>query len=482
MVWFRGSDNMIIAENILAPKHFEAFCWTYLTHYLKHPIGDFHRELINLIRFRRVAIAAPRGFAKTTYFSVFYPLFRALTTPGVSILITSATATLAETLLLKIRNELENNTMLIEHFGYQNKKGKWASDAIHLDNGSVIMAKGSVKYQIRGDRLDIVIADDLETDELVASKERLIEFNKWFWTTLIGTVKPSGQLICIGTLLHPDSFLSELVTQGRKGWTTRIYRAEVGEGEAVKSLWPEEWPLKKLKEYEMEVGTYAYQQEKMNSPLADEQRTFKEGWFKFFEKEPQGCVYFTTVDPAIDIENPNDYTAIVTCAVDSDKNIYVVETLNKRMLPKETIDAIFDVYHRWSPQTIAIEEVGFQKMLRYEVEEERRRRKVYPVIAPLKSGGRRKDMRIQALQPWFENGKIHIKKSQDILYTQLKRFPGGRHDDVIDALAYMLDIIRPATPDQIKANPHSIGALYRRYKYGTSSDKYWGNNHLRSIR
>ena len=198
---------MIIAENILTPRHFEAFCWTYLTHYLKHPIGDFHRELVNLIRFRRVAIAAPRGFAKTTYFSVFYPLFRALTTPGVSILITSATATLAESLLLKIRTELENNTMLIEHFGYQNKKGKWAADAIHLDNGSVIMAKGSVKYQIRGDRLDIVIADDLETDELVASKERLNEFNKWFWTTLIGTVKPNGQLIVIGTLLHPESFL-----------------------------------------------------------------------------------------------------------------------------------------------------------------------------------------------------------------------------------------------------------------------------------
>jgi len=62
------------------PKTFMAFIVLNLRHHLKKQtkdgmLGRFHRELCSLITNKRLAIAAPRSFAKSSYFSFFYNLF-----------------------------------------------------------------------------------------------------------------------------------------------------------------------------------------------------------------------------------------------------------------------------------------------------------------------------------------------------------------------------------------------------------------------
>jgi predicted phage terminase large subunit-like protein len=221
----------------------------------------------------------------------------------------------------------------------------------------------------------------------------------------------------------------------------------------------------------------------MNDPIPDELRTFQEQWFKYYTDIPENVIYFTTVDPAIAVEDINDYTAIVTCAIDQKENIYVVETIEKRMLPSETVDTIFDVYKRWRPASIGIESVGFQRMLHYDIDREKKRRAEYPVIVELKSGGRRKGLRVEALQPWFEAGRIFLKESQEELKTQLLRFPSPNyHDDLIDALAYQLDIMRPALRDVQKLNPECFLAHILRMKEKRKRSEggpVWGNLNLR---
>ena len=102
---------------------------------------------------------------------------------------------------------------------------------------------------------------------------------------------------------------------------------------------------------------------------------------------------------------------------------------------------------------------------------------MYPITRELKSEGRRKTLRIEALQPRFECGKVFIRESQEELATQLLRFPSPRgHDDIIDALAYQLDIMRPATVQQERLNPNSFIALFRREAGKASTNEVWGNH------
>lgn len=456
---------------------FEGFIWKHLNHHLSYPIRDFHRELILLTTYPKVAVAAPTGFAKSTYFSFFYPLFKLLEKPGIQILLISATGSLAEHWALKIRQELEFNPGILAYYGPQNSKGKWAVDELHMDNGSVLMAKGAEK-QIRGFRPDLIICDDIETDEMVLSTERRKKFDAWFWTALSSRLKPDGRLLVIGTFLHPESFMAELVNKGREGWTTRFYAAIKQDDE---SLWPDMWPLTALESKRKEMGEYAFQQEYMNNPLPDDLRIFQKEWIKYYDRLPEAMAVFTTIDPAISVKDSADKTAIITCGVDADRNIYVLDVVNSRLLPSEVVDAVFSVYERFKPAVIGIETEGFQRLYKRDLEQERIKRGLYPVIRELKSGGRRKELRIEGLQPFFESGKIMLKandKNQEELVTQLLRFPSRRcKDDAIDALAYQLDIIKPANEQAEQINPDSVYASILARKRGrlNSSDKYYGN-------
>lgn len=463
----------------LDQKKFEAFAYYHLTHHMQYPVSDFHKELISALAHPRIAIAAPRGHSKSTWCSFFYPLFMALEHPGIKIIIVSATASLSEVILAKIKKEIETNLTIREFYGDQEGSRKWTGSHLELANESEIVAMGT-GGQIRGRRPDVVIGDDLEDDETVLSADRRKKFDNWFWNEAVGTFKGAeGQFVVVGTILHPESFLAEIINQGRFGWKTRFYQAIKKDGT---SLWPDMWPIGVLHARKMELGEYGFNQEYMNDPIPDDKRVFQRQWVKYFEREPEGCVYFTTIDPAISTDRDSDCTAIVTCAVDNKENLWVVDVVNDRLLPNEVVDKVFELYRKYKSSVIGIETVAAQKLFKYEIDREKKRRNEYPIVRELKTGGRRKGLRIEALQPLFENGKIMIKEKHTELVTQLLSYPSTRcHDDIIDALAYQLDIIRPAKGQVTHVNPNSFLAVLerRRKRHKNQTGGYWGNQYVR---
>lgn len=467
------NHSLVPTFDPIRPSLLEAFIWMHAQQELPYPIGKWHRTLMANIVHKRVGIAAPRGFAKSHYMSYYYPLCTALEKPGTNILLISASGTLAEELLAKIKNKIETSDTLMQFYGDQ-VGDKWTTDYIKLNNGSVIMAKGAGR-QIRGFRPDIVICDDLETDEMVASVDRREKFDHWFWTNVVGMLLAHGQIIVVGTILDPDSFLAELIFEGRHGWTTKLYRAIKDDGTA---LWPDQWPLNVLDDYRKEQGSLKFEQEFMNNPIPKEARTFREDWFHYFSTPPKGLVHFTTVDPAISDAKTADDTAIVTCGVDENRNIYVIDYTAKRMQPTEIIDEIFRHFKKYKSAVVGIETVGYQKMLFHAIKQERLKRQAYPVITELKDGGRQKDLRIKALQPFFETGKIFMKETQDKLKVQLLRFPSPRcHDDIIDALAYQLDIIHASRKTAPQINPDSFLAHIENKRRSQQRAGHWGEHH-----
>ena len=461
------------------PEQFEAFAWLHLRgkDLMELPIGDFHRELISLTVHKKVAIAAPRQFSKSTWAAKFYPLYRALEDPGAKIMIVSSTQDLGMGHLEAIKAIIDHSPSLKEFYGEQKNEKEWRKEDIVLKNGSKIYARGYTG-RIRGDRTDLVVCDDIEDDEVVESPDRLKKLEDIFNNVILQTLDPdSGQAIVIGTILHPESFLAKIIESQKHTWETRFYQAIKQDGT---SLWPGKWPISLLEEKRKELTEYSFQQEYMNNPIPPDLRKFQRQWFKYFESEPPGCNYYTAVDPAIETKDVNDETAIVTIAVDHHDNAYVVEVFNKRMLPSEIIDRIFETYKRFK-STIGIEIVGYQRMLEQEVKKQRMERGLYPVIVELKSGGRRKTVRIEAMQPRFEHGKIYFKKGMDTLESQLLRFPSPRtHDDCPDSLSYALSMAHPSSAPQTKVNPDSFDAALEEIEGYTQDRKIFGRHRVRS--
>ena len=95
------------------------FTDTYLSHLMESKRPEFHREIMSRLEnpTARELFIAPRGFAKSTICSRFYPLWLACYGKKKDIFLVSATISLAKENLRIIRQELENNEKLIADFG-----------------------------------------------------------------------------------------------------------------------------------------------------------------------------------------------------------------------------------------------------------------------------------------------------------------------------------------------------------------------------
>jgi predicted phage terminase large subunit-like protein len=135
----------------------------------------------------------------------------------------------------------------------------------------------------------------------------------------------------------------------------------------------------------------------------------------------------------------------MTVGVTSDKNIYVLDYDRGHYQPKKTIEAIFDMYDRWKDvahiKTVGVETVQYQKAMMYLLKDECKRRQIYMPLRELKAD-RDKVRRVQALEPAFARGEVHIKISHVDLEREILEFPYSKHDDAVDTLAYILQVLR----------------------------------------
>jgi hypothetical protein len=247
------------------------FAAYFFDSYLTVKAPKFHGEIYELLKNEnRVALAAPRGHAKSTIISVIYPTWLALFHRRSDICVISASETLAVELVRKIKHELESNRKIIAFFG-DVKSDKWTESHLVLNNKYRvnIRAKGA-GGQIRGFRPDVLICDDIETDLTVESQEQRDKLKNWIFKACLNTLLPHGQFIIIGTIIHPLSVLNDLL-EIDNGWKKKKYRAYI---DAVQEkgyeLWPNMWSHERLQARKAEIGSWAFAAEYLNDPVFDE--------------------------------------------------------------------------------------------------------------------------------------------------------------------------------------------------------------------
>jgi predicted phage terminase large subunit-like protein len=422
------------------------------------PSPPFHKEMTTLaLTNPRVAIAAPRGHAKSTSMTFFYPLYMALYEKKKFIVIISASEDSAKKFLRRIRNELEANQRLLFAFGHQ-KTDKWSETELRLQNGATIIAKGR-GAQMRGlisghTRPDLIILDDLEDDELVRSQLRRLDLEDWFNGAVMPTLAAkSGSVVYVGTILHEDSLLNRLLNKNLyPDFKTKKYAA-IQDGA---SLWPEHFSLEEL---ERKKAAYIardklanFYMEYLNDPIPQESAVFKPEFFQYFEDLPPRNELVTEV--FIDLgggstKKSADPTAMVVLCLDKHNTIFINDYINDKMGvdTKRIANAMFELYGKYKPSKFTIEKTVASNMIQAALNQEMIRRGIHlnvEYVNPTRgsSSDRRglmsdgKYQRIAAMQAAFKLGVIKMRPWMTDLKEQLQAFPRATHDDLTDALAY----------------------------------------------
>ncbi len=439
-------ELLAVKRRGVAQKSLEKFVDCYLQHLSNNKRPVFHKEIMGKIEkigldsknsdIRQLYIA-PRGFAKSTLCSRFFPLWLALYGYKKDIFLISATISIAKENLRIIRNELEGNEKLLNDFGDM-KSDKWTEEQLVLKNGITIRAKGQ-GFQIRGFRPDIIICDDLEDDSVIYSKEQRDKLEVWFFRTLLPTLKPDQHLIYIGTKLHQFALIAKLEKQ--EEFESHLYKALVNE----KSIWEDAWPTEELlkrKKYSL----YAFEAEYQNNPLSLEEQPIKIHHLEGVKAEGGIAEACMSLDPAISEKETSDYRAIQIMGRTESGEFKELLTVRGRWGVEEMVDKVIDLYveykNKWNILRVLVEEVAFQKILRKLLIKKSREKDIYMPISTTELGvganKRPKDKltRLMQVVHLFEGRLVEIQNTD--LFQELLAFPFGDYDDMVDVTVYNL--------------------------------------------
>jgi len=429
----------------------------------------------------QIAIAAPRRHAKSTACTLTYLLACMVFRERSYALLISDTVSQASQFLADIKKELADNERLRILFKIKEFTKDTEDDVIVLcEDGYLfrITARGA-EQKLRGlkwnnKRPDLIMGDDLENDEMVMNKDRRDKFKRWFYGACLPCLSSKGIIRIVGTILHEDSFLNNLMPKDHDRWTRtselKMWSEKKSAWLSVKYrahnetfteiLWPQMWTKEKFiamkEDYTARGIPDVYSQEILNEPIDETIAFFKRHDFIALtpEDKKKSLHYYITGDLAISEEENADYSVFVVAGIDEDKNIQIRNVIRERLDGREIVDTIISLQRVYNPELFGLEEMQVSKSIGPFLREEMLATGVYPSMLMLKHKGKDKMARARSIQARMRANTIKFDKHGDwygAFEDELAKFPRATKDDQVDAFAYlgmMLDSLVEAPTQQ----------------------------------
>jgi phage terminase large subunit-like protein len=416
------------------------------------PFSGLHDQIFNVLddtSKQKVVIMAPRGWGKTSIMNLAFPAKNILFKDKRFIVPISNTSTQAVMQGENLKNELMTNEYIGKLWGNL-KTDQFSKEQWVTGTGTMVFPRGSGQ-QVRGilfgnQRPDLIICDDLEDTESVKSEDQRRKLKEWFFADVLNSVNRADnwRIIVIGTLLHEDSLLANLMEDD--SWFK--LRLELCDDE-YRSNWPEQLSDKQVAElvdeYRQQGLLDVFYREYRNMAISTEDAPFVQSLFRDYEegalngKEVESVVI---VDPAKTVKMHSDFSAVVGVGVDQMKHhIYFRDCVSHRMHPDELYDEAISMCQRLGCRVLAIEVTSLHDFITYPLKNEIIRRGLNLEVVELTATGKKED-RIKQLVPLYRKGLVfHNKGVSKILEEQLLSFPRSRRLDVMDAFAYVVKLL-----------------------------------------
>lgn len=482
------------------------------------PTPPFHRKLwaVACSSAPLVAIAAPRGHAKSTAITHVYTLACLCFREKDHILIVSDTEGQAVNFLQDIKREFEENELLREAFGFV----CWVKDAEReaigrWDDGSEfrLLAAGSGQklrgMKWRNKRPNLIIGDDLENDELVMNDERRAKFREWVFKALLPSGSKNAHVRFVGTILHLDSMLERLMpneqdpstvieplvtysTNPERSWVSLKFRAHPGPTDYSELLWKEQYSeerLKQIRETYVEQGfPEGYAQEYLNNPIDDSLAYFRKDDFVALPEEARVAnarvegnepeEFYAAIDMAISTANSRAYTVIAVCGLTPSGILRVRDIRRFRGDSLDIIEEMFAVQAAWKPEIFVVEKENISTA-------------IGPILSTEMMKPSRPFIRLEEVTPHSQDKPKRARPLQyrhrahmiqydtgaewyPALQQEMMHFPRGKYQDQVDALAWIGQIL-----DKMQHTPTwkeiEDDAYYDEWN-NTMQDSYSGRN------
>ncbi len=434
-------------------------------------LNTIHKDLCYFLEENHLfkLILMPRYSFKSSICTIGYILKELVNDPNQRVLIYSDATSKAEAFLTSIKAHIEGRVEGSKFFPIFNwpvsdKAAVWNMSRIVIRGRTTSYPEPSVdtggqETSKVGMHYDTIIFDDIVSDKNVTTKEQMDKTAECYKKAL-SLLRPGGKVLIVGTRWHFGDLYGRLIAENstREVFKLFIKSAISEKGEYLfDNIGKNSLTKEFLDSQKANQGAYTFSCLYQNSPVDPETAVFKVRDFAFYGAVKKDDLYITgTCDPAGEGE---DFTAITVVGTDYKMDMHILELVNAHLQPSEIIEKIISLHYKYTFKIFGLEENFFRGMLKQALNDRINKERIenpsfvlfgiHEFVASSRKG-QNKTNRIMALQPYHERGAIKfpgekvelLEGAFSELAYQMIQFPHSAHDDLLDALAYQLTLVR----------------------------------------
>jgi len=333
-----------------------------------------------------------------------------------------------------------------------------------LQEGGGYMAAG-VSGPLTGNGMHIGIIDDPVKNREEAESETVREgIKEWYTSTFYTRLAPGAGVLIILTRWHDDDLAGWLLEEEKRGgdvWDVVRYPAIADHDEMYRregeALHPERYDEKAFAKIRRAIGERDWRALYQQTPTATDGDYFKRDNFKKYSlanrPDLKDLAIYQAWDMAIGQKQDNDYTVGVTVGIDREGAIWVLDLVRGKWDGLQIVNKMLDKYKQFTPQVVGWEKGHISMSLTPLLNIRIRERNLYGcTVEDLPPGRADKVARARAIQGRMRQGMVYFPEYEqwyEGLQDEMLRFPDGKNDDQVDALAWigkMMEMFVPIPP------------------------------------
>lgn len=442
-------------------------------------VKPFHEEWIDSVQtFRKICILASRQHGKTEILGVAYPLWfslrakqvmeasekKGLVRREVSILIVSGSLKQSTRSLKKIRLTVEQNEFLRDLLMTSTKDDDWSKTSLSFKTGAHLSCE-PFSSSILGSTVDLLICDDLLRQE-----EFMVDISIEKFNDILSPIYEfyDAQVAVVGTPMSSDDLYAQLRESGTFKYNEYPACKIHDDGTLSDPLWPERYPIDKLRSKQNEIGVISFARQYLIDPMKAGESLFPRNLIDACvdkriiplssRKNSRDFEYFLGVDIAMSRAEQADFTVLAVVELNhKDKLVRLVHLQrHKGWSGKMIIDECVRLHELFNFQLLHVEEKGLSKDIVLRLQDSTECPTTYLRTQGYKTGarGQEKERLVTRLQTGMAQGQFFFYPEK-ILMNELSKFGikrkriGGMvkesleamsgHDDTVIATALAFD-------------------------------------------
>lgn len=283
-----------------------------------------------------------------------------------------------------------------------------------------------------------------------------------FTDDLYTRLEPGGAIILMMTRWHEDDLIGRALSQLKNENWTRLRLPALAEANDPigrlpgQALWADRYPLERLESIRDALGMYSWSALYQQSPQPSGGGLFDTTKIQVYEYPPECKKIVRFYDLAVTAKSSSDYTAGVKLGVTDDERFIILDVYRAQKEFPEVHEAIV--------QNALIDD----KSVRIRLEAEKagiigldyllRDKRMRPFTIDKKPPQGDKYTRALPFASRVDAGRVGIVRAawNRAYLDELAAFPGGTHDDMVDATSGAYDMLTTRTAGAIPATPARI--------------------------